>query len=211
MSDEARAARWAPVAEAVARLLSPHAEVVLHDPGTDTVVGIWNAFSGREVGDPSILGELDELSPVSSDVYGPYPKSLPDGRRLSSVSAIIRDDEGRAEFVLCVNVDRTMFDDAARLLAGFAAPTTGQPQSLFEHDWTETVNELVGDFVRNLGVPVERLSKEQRYAVLSHLDSAGVFAHRRSMLVVAQALRISRSAAYRLLAETRKDPHAHAS
>lgn len=37
----------APICEAVAVLLSPHAEVVLHDPETDEILGIWNPFSER--------------------------------------------------------------------------------------------------------------------------------------------------------------------
>ncbi|GAB3885815.1 PAS domain-containing protein [Kibdelosporangium lantanae] len=195
----------APVCEAIARLLAPHAEVVLHDPATDTIVGIWNPLSGRTVGDPSLLSELP---PLDSAVYGPYPKSLPDGRALSSVSAVLRDASGRPEAVLCVNVDRTAFDMAARVLAGFAAPVTGQPQALFERDWTETLNSIVGAYVRSRGVPVERLDRAGRLELLAELDKAGVFSHRRSVPVVGQAMRISRSAVYQLLAESRKDPHA---
>lgn len=41
-----------PIGEALARLLSPHAEVVLHDPAADEVAAIWNPLSGREPGDP---------------------------------------------------------------------------------------------------------------------------------------------------------------
>jgi predicted transcriptional regulator YheO len=69
--------RWAPACEAIARLLSPHAEVVLHDPRTDTIAGIWNPVSGRRIGDASLLSELDGLRPAGRDVFGPYPKSLP--------------------------------------------------------------------------------------------------------------------------------------
>jgi D-arginine utilization repressor len=208
---DALTTRWAPVCEAIARLLSPHGEVVLHDAVTDRILGIWNAFSGRSPGDPSLLGELDALSPAGTDVYGPYPKSLSDGRRLSSVSAVIRDAEGRAEVVLCVNVDRSAFDGAARLLSGFAATTNGRPQLLFELDWTETLNEMVAEFVRDRGTPVERLDKQQRRELLSRLDGAGIFTHRRSVPVVAQALRMSRSAAYQLLAEMRKETDANTS
>jgi len=124
--------QWAPACEAVARLLSPHAEVVLHDPENDRVLAIWNAVSGRVVGDRSLLGEPDGLRPAGTDVYGPYLKSLADGRRLSSVSAVLRDDRGRAEVVLCINMDRTVFDDAARVLSTFAAPVENQPRALFE-------------------------------------------------------------------------------
>ncbi|TCN39642.1 putative transcriptional regulator YheO [Kribbella orskensis] len=197
--------RLGPVCDAIARLLSPHAEVVLHDPATDEIVGIWNPLSERSVGDPSLLGELNELTATGQDVYGPYPKSLPDGRRLSSVSAVIRDESGKAEVVLCVNVDRTAFEDASRILAAFAAPVAGQPRVLFEHDWSETLNDIVADFVRERGVAVERLTRTDRLEVLARLDSAGVLSQRRSVPVVARALRISRSALYQLLGEARKD------
>lgn len=202
--------RLAPVCEAIARLLSPHAEVVLHDPVTDEVVAIWNPLSRRTVGDPSLLGELDDLTPVGRDVYGPYPKSLPDGRRLSSVSAVIRDANGRAEAVLCVNVDRTAFDGAARILAAFAAPVGDQPAVLFERDWIEQLNGIVADFVRDRGAPVAQLSKQDRLDLVAQLDSVGVFGQRRSVPVVARAIGISRSAVYQLLAQSRKEPIADA-
>jgi len=198
--------RLAPVCEAIARLLSPHAEVVLHDPATDSVLAVWNPLSRRTVGDPSLLGELDELTPVGADVYGPYPKSLPDGRRLSSVSAVIRDDEGRPEAVLCVNVDRSAFDAAARILAAFAAPVTEQPAALFARDWTEQLNETVANFVRDQGTTLAGLSKSDRQELVARLDAAGVFDQRRAVPTVARAIGVSRSAVYQLLALTRKEP-----
>ncbi|WNV84457.1 PAS domain-containing protein [Umezawaea sp. Da 62-37] len=199
------ATRLAPVCEAIARLLSPHAEVILHDPATDRIAAIWNPVSGRSVGDPSLLGELRS---TGQDVHGPYPKSLSDGRRLSSVSAVVRGADGDADLVLCVNVDRTAFDEAARLLAAFAAPEAGRPGALFERDWTETLNDVVGSFVREVGTPVDRLARDQRLTVLGRLDTAGVLGQRRSAPVVARALRISRSALYQLLADLREDPDA---
>jgi predicted transcriptional regulator YheO len=198
----------APIGDALARLLSPHAEVVLHDPSTDEIVAIWNPLSGREPGDPSLLGELDELSATGTDVYGPYPKTASDGRRLSSVSAVIRDDDGKPAYVFCVNVDRTAFEAASRLLAAFAAPVVGQPRVLFEHDWSESLNEIVAGYVQERGLTVERLSRTDRLEVLGRLDAAGVLSQRRSVPAVARALGVSRSALYQLLAQTRKEPHA---
>ncbi|MFE9846264.1 PAS domain-containing protein, partial [Streptomyces goshikiensis] len=52
---------WGPVCRAVASLLGPYAEVVLHDPDTDRVLEIWNPMTTRRAGDPSLLGELDAL------------------------------------------------------------------------------------------------------------------------------------------------------
>lgn len=195
--------RWSPVCEAIARLLSPHAEVVMHDPDTDRIMGIWNAFSGRIPGSPSLLGELDGVAGSADGVYGPYEKVLPDGRRLSSVSAVVRDDDGRACAVLCVNLDRSPFTQVAALLAGFAAPRADRPEVLFDNDWVERVNQTVGAYVQELGRPVARWTRQDRIAVLSELDGLGVFSVRRAIPVVAGALSISRSTVYSLLAEAR--------
>jgi predicted transcriptional regulator YheO len=196
--------RWAPVCEAVSRLLSPHAEVVLHDPVSDRILAIWNPISGREPGDPSLLSELADLDDVDAAVYGPYPKSLADGRHLSSVSAVLRDGAGRPEVVLCINVDRTAFQEAARLLAGFAAPVRQQPRELFEHDWIEGVHDLVGEYVRRSGTQIDRLTRAERCTLLAQLDAAGVFGRQRSIPLIARILQVSRSSIYSLLAQVRK-------
>ncbi|MEV4176889.1 PAS domain-containing protein [Nonomuraea sp. NPDC049709] len=199
-----RVRMWSPVCEAIAALLAPHAEVVLHDAGNDRVLAVWNPMSRRGAGDPSLLGELERLDPAGNDVYGPYERLLSDGRRLSSVSAVLRDDGGEPSAVLCVNLDRTPMEQAAALLAAFAAPTAPRPEALFEQDWTERVHQIVGAYVREHGRGVERLTRADRLAVLAELDQAGVFAVRRAVPVVAGALKTSRSTLYALLAELRR-------
>lgn len=203
-ADDPRVRRWAPACEAITRLLSPHAEVVLHDPATDRILAIWNPFSRRTAGDPSLLGELDQLEPSPSGVYGPYPKLLPDGRTLSSVSAVVRDEEGRPEAVLCVNLDRTPLEQAATLLSTFAAPVADRPQALFTQDWRELIHDTVGRRVRELGRPVRAFTRDDRLAVLAELDRLGALAVRHAAPVAAQALGISRSTLYALLATLRR-------
>ena len=74
------------VGAAISALLFPHAEVAIHDLRTDRIVAIWNAFSRREVGDPSLLGDIaDQLDAAA--VFGPYDKADATGGRLKSVSA----------------------------------------------------------------------------------------------------------------------------
>ena len=51
---------------AVAALLHPHAEVVAHDVERDVIVGMWNGFSGRAVGDPSLIDDLPE--PIAGSI-----------------------------------------------------------------------------------------------------------------------------------------------
>ncbi|MCX4804658.1 PAS domain-containing protein [Streptomyces sp. NBC_01214] len=194
---------WGPVCQAVALLLGPYAEVVLHDPETDQVLQIWNPMTTRRAGDPSLLGELDALAQSAQDVYGPYPKMLVDGRRLSSVSAILRDAQDRPSAVLCINLDRTPLEQAAAVLSAFGAPIVQRPEPLFEEDWSERIQHVIGSYVRETGRPVERMTRQDRLAVLGRLDEARVFAVRRATPVVAGALRVSRSTVYGLLAELR--------
>lgn len=190
------------IGESFARILAPHGEVVVHDVATDTISAIWNPVSGRVVGDPSLLSELDL---TAGDVFGPYPKTLADGRALSSVSAVVRDAAGVASSVLCVNVDRTAFETASRMLAAFAAPVVEQPRELFERDWIEGLNDLVGAYVRESGRPIDRFSRDDRLEVLARMDAAGVFGRQKATQTVARTLQVSRSGLYTLLAELRKD------
>jgi D-arginine utilization repressor len=83
-----------------------------------------------------------------------------------------------------------------------------QPRVLFEHNWSETLNEIVAAYVRERGVAVDRLTREDRLEVLGRLDAAGVLSQRRSVPAVARTLGVSRSALYQLLGQTRKEPHA---
>ena len=195
-----------PVAQAVALLLGPYAEVVLHDVATDLILAIWNPMGDRGPGDPSLLGELAELAPSATDVFGPYEKILTDGRRLSSVSAVLRAPDGAVEAVLCINLDRGPLEQAAAVLSAFAAPCTARPEPLFEQDWTGKIQQTVGSQVRSTGRSIERLNRADRLQILRELDESGVLAVRRSTPVIAAALKISRSGLYSLLAELRTNP-----
>ena len=72
-----RVARWSPACRAVAALFGPSVEVVLHDAGRDRVLAIWNPMTKREVGDPSLLGELDRLPPATRITDSPDEQDYP--------------------------------------------------------------------------------------------------------------------------------------
>ncbi len=192
----------APACAAVAALLHPHAEVVLHDLERDRIVALWNPFSGRAVGEASLLDELPAAW-ADAPVQGPYEKVLPDGRRLSAVSAVVHDAAGTPRGLLCVNLDRSPLEGAAAALAAFAAPVAARPPELFRRDWRERIALLVDDACRERGVPRERLGREDRLAIVRALDAADLFATRRAAEHAAAALGISRATVYALLREAR--------
>jgi predicted transcriptional regulator YheO len=191
-----------PTCAAIAALLHPYAEVVVHDLGADRIVGIWNAFSGRRVGDPSLLSELPE--PLDGSlVLGPYAKVLSDGRGLTSVSAVVRESGDEPVGLLCVNLDRSPLDGAVEMLRAFAAPVTERPPELFDRDWREQIALVVDSQCRERGWRRDALRRPERLALVRALDARGLFATRNAAEHAGRALGVSRASIYALLKEAR--------
>ena len=112
--------------EAIVALFAPYAEVAVHDLRRDRLVGIWNPISERKLGERSLI---DELPPHEKDagVIGPYPKVLPDGRQVTSVSVVLRNAKRSPRGLLCINFDRSPLDGMIDVLVRFAAPVEDRP------------------------------------------------------------------------------------
>jgi predicted transcriptional regulator YheO len=192
-----------PACAAIAALLYPHAEVVVHELGADRIVALWNPFSGRACGDPSLLQELPAHW-SEQPLQGPYPKVELDGRPMSAVSSAIADAAGQPRGLLCVNLDRTPFEDAARILGALFAHTAAPPPELFERDWRSQIASTVAGYCAERGAPRERLTRAQRVELLRRLEQAGLFATRGAADHTATALGVSRATVYSMLKEIRE-------
>lgn len=197
-------APYFPVAEAIATLLQPHAEVVIHDIASDRIVKIWNAFSRRKPGDASYLGHDPDVL-ATTDTYGPYEKAHNDGSRLKSVSAVLKSSTGEKLGFLCINLDLSKLDAAVALLSAFSMPAGPAPEPLFRHDWRERINLEIRDFLHSNGTSLKALDRSGRIALLAALEAKGLFETRNAAPFVAQALGISRASVYGLLAAARAD------
>ncbi|HVJ42854.1 MAG TPA: PAS domain-containing protein [Dongiaceae bacterium] len=200
---EAALAPYFPVAAAVAVLLQPHAEVVIHDIATDRIVRIWNAFSKRRPGDPSYLGHDPDLL-AAADTYGPYEKAHDDGSRLKSVSAVLKSAAGEKLGFLCINLDLSKLDAAVALLSAFGMPAAQPPEPLFRHDWRERINLEIRAFLQDHGTSLKALDRNDRMALLASLEAKGLFETRNAAPFVAETLGISRASVYGLLAAARE-------
>lgn len=190
------------ISETIARLLHPHAEVVLHDLATGKIAKIWNPFSGRKPGEPSDLDGIDPET-ADDDVIGPYEKASPKGTRLKSISAIIRPEATIARFLLCINLDVSQFDAAAKLLQNFGATSESRPDWMFRQDIREQINLQIADFLKRHNLSLPSLDPEGRVALIGHLDQSGAFQTRRAVDHIAAALGLSRTTVYVLLRQAR--------
>lgn len=201
LADQESLAAVEPIAAAVAALLHPHAEIVLHDLATGQIARIWNNFSNRKVGEPSDLEADLELE--EEDVLGPYEKASPRGERLNSISAVLRDGSGIARAMLCINLDVSQFDAAAKLLAGFVSARTSRPDWMFRQDIREQINLLIAEYLKSRNTVMRALDQDGRVDLISFLDRQGVFQTRRAVDHVAAALGLSRTTLYLLLKAAR--------
>jgi predicted transcriptional regulator YheO len=190
------------IAETVARLLHPHAELVLHDLATGKVAKIWNPFSGRKPGEPSDLDDIDPET-VEGDVAGPYEKASAKGTRLKSISAVLRDRVGIPRFLLCINLDVSQFDIAAKLLQSFGATSESRPDWMFRQDIREQINLQIADYLKRHNLNMASLDQAGRIALVGFLDESGAFQTRRAVDHIAAALDLSRTTVYLLLRQSR--------
>jgi D-arginine utilization repressor len=196
------------VGEAVATLLHPYAEVVLHDLRTGRIVRIWNSFSDRQAGDLSNLKEAEAAFPSDQRVLGPYDKALNSEGRTKSITAAMRDEDDELFGFLCINLDVTLLDRAATVLSAFASSELKRPEPIYRNDMKQHINYLVRDYSLKVNRPVDNLAREQRVELVAMINRDGLFQARNSVKLVATAMKVSRASVYNLLAEANRKPSA---
>ncbi|HEV7320678.1 MAG TPA: PAS domain-containing protein [Ensifer sp.] len=193
----------APTAAAISALLYPHGEVVLHDLRSGTIAAIWNCFSGRAVGENSLIEEEFRAFGGEATVLGPYEKTGSDGRRFKSISAVLRDGAGEAVGLLCINLDMSMIDTAVKLLSAFAGAAEPRPQALFSRDWREEINATLHGWLKEQGLALSALKRGDRVALVAALDERGLFQTRNAVDHLAGLIGTSRASIYNYLAAAR--------
>ena len=202
--------RWDPspyfvIADAVAVLLRPQAEVVVHDLDTDSILHIAGAFSRRRVGDRS-LNVVADLEPFEGGVIGPYAKTNFDGRELKSVSATIMGQDGRPAGLFCINLDVSALAEAQRVLERLmlvpaVAPT--RVEQVFPADWREQINVEIARFLASRNASLGGLTTKDHVELASWLDARSFFSIRKAADHIASALGVSRATLYKRLAAAR--------
>jgi predicted transcriptional regulator YheO len=194
--------KFFPVAEAIAKLLHPHAEVVVHDIRSNTIAAIYNSISRRKVGDESLIVEAEGLK-RGPEVEGPYPKRMFDGRRLKYVTSLLRDDLGEVVGMLCVNLDVSVFEALERTVQDFlvAAGDSTQQDQMFDDDWQQRIDAFVRQYLLERNLSVKDLRRKERAMLVRALQEAGAFRAKSAATYVARVLDISRATVYSDLAE----------
>jgi len=205
--------KYIPIADAIAMLLHPYAEVVIHDITKDIIIHIANPFSKRGIGDSSYLGLDGDVSDfgLEKNVLGPYEKEGEDGQRIRSITAVLRNDEAQPIGILCINLDfsplETAFESAFEVLNGLIRPAEveARPEIIFREEWQELIKLEIRAFRLEKGLTQDSMNANDRRELLRRLDQKRLFYARKSVEQVASYLMISRATAYKDLNEIRKE------
>lgn len=193
-----RFSNYASLADGVAALLFPHAEVVVHDLHTQTVVHIANNISKRQLGDDSALEDLpDDLD--SGSRLGPYEKLNWNGQKIRSISSVMRDEHGRPEALVCINLNVSVLEQAKEALELFfqASRLLPQPEALFRDDWQERINTFLHAWLAERGLSLNRLDREHKRALVEALHGEGAFRGKSAYDYVANVLGMGRATVYK--------------
>lgn len=179
-------------------------EVVVHDFSDPerSIVAIENGHvTGRKVGDPlDALGLQALRCPPSKDPIN-YRTTTKDGKILRSSSILLRDEHGEVLGAICVNLDITALLKAQELFNEIVAPAETTIEEGFEHNVDEILDLFIKEAIRSTGKDISEMEREDKIAVIAHLESKGAFLIRYSIDRVAQALNISKFTIYNYLEE----------
>lgn len=193
------------VADGIAALFFPNAEVVIHDLATNKIAYLANNLSKRKLGDDAGLEDF-ELD-GGAGVTGPYEKLNWDGKKMRSVSIAARDEQGKPSYLLCINLSTAMFEDARNALDMFLSVTRlqPQPQQLFKDDWQEKINTFLHDWLRRENAALGALSREQKRRLVSDLYHQGAFKAKSAADYIANVLSMGRATVYKHLRELKQE------
>jgi predicted transcriptional regulator YheO len=192
------------IADSIALLLFPHAEVIVHEVESQTVVHIANNFSKRQLGDDSALDqELGDFR--SSASIGPYEKINWDGQKIRSITSVLYDQHGEAEYLLCINLNFSVLDQAREALDAFfqVSRLVPQPESLFKDDWQERINTFLHTWLKERNLSLRTLKMKDKRTLVEALHAEGAFEGRSGADYVANVLSMGRATVYKYLKELR--------
>jgi predicted transcriptional regulator YheO len=198
------------IAKCIAMQFGENCEVVLHDltlPYDQTIVAIWNGHvTGRKVGDGGTNAGLEILkgSAAPDDQYS-YVNATPTGRILRSSSKYFRDEYGKVNGSLCINLDITDMikcENTLRSFTGSGSSALTQTPELFVGNVDELLEIMMKEAISMTGKSVGNLTKEEKVAVVHNLDGKGFFLIKKAAEKLADFLGLSRYIIYNYLNES---------
>jgi predicted transcriptional regulator YheO len=189
---------------ALRSLLGRSCEVVIHDTSDleNSIVWIEGDVTGRSVGGVMTDLGLERLRQGKSHPLFNYTTRTDSGKHLRSASIWLRDAEGGIFGALCINLDVTPITAIQEFVRDLA-PDESRPdlREEFAADLGDMIDMMIAECEYRLGCGADKMSRDQRIAVVRFLEERGCFQVRNSAPIVATRLGVSRKTVYNYLRE----------
>lgn len=195
------------IAAAVANLLGPHCEVVIHDFSDleHSIVHLEGNVSNRAVGDAAtdLLLSRVRAGRTDEDLHN-YRTRGAAGGTLKSSTVFLRDRDGRPRGAFCVNLD---IDVLQRARDGIDALLRVEERSSVSEtlsgDIDGTISAVFAETVRAMDMHLPVMARKDKLALIARLDDKGMFQVKRAVPVLARAFGTSRATIYNYLKSAR--------
>lgn len=197
--------KYISLADAISLLFAPYTEVIVHSLESQEVIYISNNLSKREIGDSSALEEIafDE----NEIVIGPYEKLGWDGKKIRSISVVLRNDGNKPIGLLCINFHLNALDEAKRAIELLLSSEVLQPQpeKLFKDDWQEGVNIFLNHWLIEQKLTLSMLTQKHKREIVTALYKEGAFEKKSAPNYVANVLSMGRATIFNYLKDLRDE------
>jgi len=188
----------------ISEVLGPTAEIALHDLETPehSLIYLKNGhITGRQIGAPLTdlaLKMVKETTAKDRPFQVNYSSVKGNGTRLRSSSMLIKNEEGKATHMLCLNIDDSHFREALNTLQHlFPSSDIESAKETFVPSIQDIENQAILDVLK--GRAVASMSIEDKAHVIAELDEMGMFLIRGFRHKAARALGISEQTLYRYM------------
>ena len=200
------------------KVLGQDYEIILHDLSNmdHSVIAVANGHvSGRRIGSP--MNE-NGLRLIRSGAWKDNPEMIryrgysKKSNQLLCFARFIRNQEWEPIGMLCINYDYTnsqkLVDSLTEQLGIASLPDQAESEKYFKSDtekfpdnMEEVVYGICNQVLSEATVPVDRLSQDEKIAIVEKLDGKGVFLFKGAVALVAGRLQTSEATIYRYLSK----------
>ncbi len=195
------------LSQGLADAIGKNCEVVVHDLSAPekSIIAIANGhITGRKVGDTlDALGFQLLKTPPPGDLLN-YRTKTKDGKVLRSSSVFLRDENNEVFGALCINMDISELSKVYSWLQETTQIENPTLEESFEHTVDEVLDKLIVSAINSSGKGISELTREDKIAIVEHLDANGAFLIRYSVDRVADLLKMSKYSIYNYLEEVKK-------
>lgn len=201
------------IADGLTGVLGKSCEVVIHDLSDprSSVVHVSNgSVTNRKVGDGIRDLAMVLRSPrFTNDTLASYLSETSDGKRVKSMTTVIRDDNGDIVGAFCLNLDLEPLLQARgfldNLADGLPLETAEEDTPIHDQDVLSILQHIIRQTISEVGVPVTAMDKDAKVRIVGFLDEREVFRIKGAVDDVAKRLAVSRYTIYNYLDEARKN------